>query len=58
MTADFDGDQKTDLCVYRPSTGEWFIRYSSLAYSVSSSGYFQWGLPGDAPIKPGDAPIK
>jgi hypothetical protein len=51
MTADFDGDQKTDLCVYRPSTGEWFIRYSSLDYSVSDSGYFQWGLPGDAPIK-------
>lgn len=23
--ADFDGDQKTDISVFRPSTGEWFV---------------------------------
>jgi hypothetical protein len=49
--ADFDGDGKTELTVFRPATGEWFIRYSSLGYSAGSYAVYQWGLPGDAVIK-------
>ena len=29
VKSDFDGDGKTDSAVYRPSTGVWFINYSS-----------------------------
>ena len=51
LPSDFDGDARTDLVVYRPSSGEWFIRYSSAAYSSVSSPY-QWGLASDVPIVP------
>jgi len=47
--ADYDGDQKDDVAVWRPSTGEWFILRSS------DGGYTQatWGAAGDVPV-PGD----
>ena len=47
--ADFDGDGRADLTVYRPATGEWFIRYSSTGYSIPTSRY-QWGSAGDVPV--------
>jgi len=37
--------------VYRPSTGEWFVKHSNTNYVTSAS--FQWGLSGDVPV-PGD----
>jgi thermitase len=40
---DYDGDGKGDLRVFRPNTGEWFIRYSSTGELVRHS----FGLPGD-----------
>jgi len=37
--------------VYRPSTGEWFIRYSTLGYAVANAyGQYQWGLAGDTAL--------
>ena len=42
--ADFDGDKDTDLSVFRPGTGQWFVKDQP---AVS------WGLPGDIPV-PGD----
>jgi len=42
--ADFDGDRKSDLSVFRPSTGQWF------AGSGLATGY---GTTGDIPV-PGD----
>ena len=50
LAADFDGDGKTDLTVYRPTTGEWFVRYSSSNYSYGNWTSYQWGLPGDVPL--------
>jgi FG-GAP-like repeat len=44
-TEDFDGDGKTDVAVFRPSTGEWYILRSG-------SGYLQvtpFGASGDIP---------
>ena len=51
MAADFDGDGETELSVFRPTTGEWFVRYSTQNYNLNGYGVYQWGLPGDALVK-------
>ena len=50
IAGDFDGDGKSELAVYRPSIGGWFIRNSSQGYSTATASFYQWGLPGDVPI--------
>ena len=45
-SADFDGDAKTDVSVFRPSTGNWFIINSS-GGSASSQLF---GSAGDVPV--------
>lgn len=47
---DLDGDGRSDLIVYRPGSGSWFIRYSSQGYNAATAAMVQWGLPGDVPI--------
>ena len=42
--SDFNGDGSGDIAVYRPSTGQWFIR---------NQGGVQFGDPSDVPV-PGD----
>jgi FG-GAP-like repeat/FG-GAP repeat len=39
---DFDADGKTDLSVFRPSLGDWFIQRSTQGFSQT-----HWGLSGD-----------
>ena len=46
--ADVDGDIRTDLTVYRPSTGEWLSRRSSSGYTATQA--YQWGLSTDKPL--------
>ena len=46
--ADFDGDGRTDLSVFRPSEGNWYINGSTSGFSV-----INWGLSGDV-LAPGD----
>ena len=46
--ADFDGDGKTDLSVFRPSEGNWYLNRSTAGFSV-----INWGLASDT-IVPGD----
>ncbi|MGI8683955.1 MAG: hypothetical protein ACR2MO_02445 [Acidimicrobiales bacterium] len=41
VPGDYDGNGTTDIAVYRPSTGQWFVR------NISTTG---WGVSGDVPL--------
>jgi len=49
--SDFDGDSRTDLVVYRPSNGSWYLRSSSTNYGLANFSTYQWGLPDDVPLQ-------
>ena len=52
MLADFDGDGKSDLAVWRASIGVWFWLTSSTGYTYATARAVQWGAgsQGDIPL--------
>lgn len=45
VRADFDGDGSTDLSIFRPSTGSWWVNRSTDGIGVRN-----WGVNGDVPF--------
>ena len=52
LLADIDGDGRSDVIVWRASTGTWFWLTSSSGYSSALAGTMQWGNAslGDVPL--------
>ena len=52
MSADFDGDGRSDIVVYRPDTSPmFFVLRSSQGFSVDAPWALQWGLSADVPVR-------
>ncbi len=43
--ADYDGDGRVDVAVFRPTTGIWYLNRSTAGFQA-----LQWGLSGDVPV--------
>ena len=46
LTGDYDADGKADVAVYRPSTGVWWVFFSS----TQTHAPLQWGIDTDIPV--------
>jgi hypothetical protein len=48
---DVDGDGKSDVGVWRRSTGEWLVLKSTNGFNVDQPfTYGPWGITGDVPL--------
>jgi hypothetical protein len=51
VPADYDGDGTTDIAVWRPDTGEWFVLYSPKKFDQRKAGIYRWGALSDVPVQ-------
>jgi len=45
VPGDYDGNGRSDIGIFRPSTGQWFI-----SYSAAGTITLLWGAQGDVPL--------
>jgi hypothetical protein len=45
VPADYDGDGRTDIAVFRPADGDWYFLNSRDGFGV-----VHWGINGDKPL--------
>ncbi|MFN8389310.1 MAG: S8 family serine peptidase [Bdellovibrionota bacterium] len=50
VRADFDGDGVSDIIVWRPTTGWWYVLTSASGFDYAAHQGYQLGLPGDRPL--------
>jgi hypothetical protein len=50
LVRDVDGDGKSDLIIWKPTTGNWHWLTSSSGYSTAAARTRQWGTNGDVPM--------
>jgi len=53
IPADYDGDGVTDMAVWRPSKGYWYVLKSGVGYDRNQALRVQWGTSGDE-VMPAD----
>jgi hypothetical protein len=51
VPGDYDHDGQTDIAVWRPTTGVWYVLKSTSGFSQSYPLIFQWGRLGDVPVQ-------